>query len=222
MSDGRSVQAIVFDLDGVLVDSEPVHALAMNRLIAPHVLTDQIAEALVGTTVIETMDIVKRGLGLPDPVEELAARYADIVTDVLRSSDLEPLDGATDLLNLAATRGLGLAIGSQSPRPWIEATLEGCGFAGRFETIVSSTDVARGKPAPDIYLRAAELLEVPPSRCIAIEDSAPGVQSACAAGMTVIHLRQTATAAEPQEAAHVVLASLRDFEAGWLDDPPSG
>jgi beta-phosphoglucomutase-like phosphatase (HAD superfamily) len=114
-------------------------------------------------------------------------------------------------------RGLPIAVASQSAPAWVRATLRACGLHRAFPVRITADDVPRAKPAPDIYLRAAAELGVDPSRCLAIEDSIPGVRSARAAGMRVVQTRQTAFAAPPQPGAFV-LQSLRAFNPHWLDE----
>ena len=98
---------------------------------------------------------------------------------------MEPRPGAPELVEaLAGRRRLGVA--SNSPRKWVESVLESAGLADRFEVVVTSEDVAEPKPAPDVYLRAAELLGSPASEAVALEDSPPGAAAARAAGMYVI------------------------------------
>lgn len=212
----RAVQALVFDMDGVLVDSEPLHQRAMLRLIAPAPLSAMDEAAIVGTTVRETMTYIQRAFHLPGELDDVIEQYSVGVLEELRRQPLAPLAGAVEVIEAALEAGIPVAVASQSQPRWIDATLKACGLDDRFDVIVSSEELKRGKPAPDIYLRAAELLGVEPTACIAVEDSAPGVQSAHAAGMTVVQLRQTATAAPPQADADVVIASLHDFEREWL------
>jgi HAD superfamily hydrolase (TIGR01509 family) len=128
------------------------------------------------------------------------------------------IPGAAD-----AVRRLGgrwpLAVASSSPRELIELVIELAGLGDCFEAVVSSAEVARGKPAPDVYLRACELLAVPPRRTVAIEDSGPGVDSARAAGMPVILIpgREFPPPAEVLEAADLVLDSIGQLDVETVE-----
>ncbi len=209
-------RAVVFDLDGVLVDSEPAHFQASQRLVAPERIDEDDYARFTGLAIEPFMRWVREQYGLADSVAELTGRYAALVTAELRSGALEPLDGARELI--AASRAAGWAVGlaSQSIAEWVEATLEGCGLAGVFDVAVSGDDIDRGKPAPDIFLLAALRLGVAPGACVAIEDSPAGVMSATAAGMYVVQSRQATTAAPPQPDAHLVVATLRELDLAAL------
>ena len=209
-------RAIVFDLDGVLVDSEPAHLRASQRLVAPERISEQDYARFTGLAIEPFMEWVREHYGLTDSVEELRLRYAALVTAELRSGDVEPLDGARELIAAAREAGWAVGLASQSIAEWVDATLDGCGLAGAFDITISGDDVERGKPAPDTFQLAAKRLGVAPAACVAIEDSAAGVMSAEAAGMFVVQSRQASTAAPPQPGARLVVASLRELDLATL------
>ncbi len=219
-----AARALVFDLDGVLVDSEPVHHRAARRLVAPRPLSEDDYARFTGLAIAPFMEWVRAHYGLEDSVEELIGRYAALVTAELRSGDIEPLDGASELIAAARAAGWAVGLASQSIAEWVHATLEGCGLADAFDIAVSGDDIERAKPEPDIFLLAAERLGVAPAACVAIEDSPAGVRSAASAGMFVVQSRQASTAAPPQPAAHLVVASLRELDLAALGArlPPAG
>ena len=209
-------RAIVFDLDGVLVDSEPVHFRAAQRLVAPQPISEEDYARFTGLAIEPFMEWVREHYGLEDSVEELKHRYAALVTAELRSGAIEPLDGARELIAAAREAGWAVGLASQSIAEWVHATLEGCGLAGAFDVAISGDDIERGKPEPDIFLLAAKRLGVAPAACVAIEDSPAGVRSASAAGMFVVQSRQASTAAPPQPDARVVVTSLRELDLAAL------
>lgn len=217
-------RALVFDLDGVLVDSEPVHLRAARRLVAPQLLSEEDYARFTGLAIEPFMEWVRAHYGLEDSVGELARRYAALVTAELRDGDIEPLDGARELIAAARAAGWAVGLASQSVAEWVHATLKGCGLADAFDVAISGDDIERAKPEPDIFLLAAERLGVAPAACVAIEDSPAGVQSASSAGMFVVQSRQASTAAPPQPAAHLVVASLRELDLAALGGrlPPAG
>ncbi len=217
-------RALVFDLDGVLVDSEPVHHRAARRLVAPQPLGEEDYARFTGLAIEPFMEWVRDHYGLEDPVEELTRRYSALVTAELRRGSLEPLDGARELIAAARAAGWAVGLASQSIAEWVHATLEGCGLTSAFDVAISGDDIERGKPEPDIFLLAAGRLGVAPAACVAIEDSPAGVQSAAAAGMFVVQSRQASTAAPPQRDAHLVVASLRELDLAALGArlPPAG
>jgi HAD superfamily hydrolase (TIGR01509 family) len=212
------IAAVVFDLDGVLLDSEQVWNEVREAVVRERGgrWTDQAQADMMGMSSTEWSHYMHEVLGVPDPPEEINREVLRRMLE--RYSERLPLiDGAVDAVKrLAECRPLGLA--SSSNRELIERALEVSGLAGCFRTTVSSEEVARGKPAPDVYLEAARRLGVEPARCAAIEDSANGIRSAHAAGMRVVAIPNPAFP-PPNDAlalADVVLDSIRKLDAGVL------
>ena len=182
------IDAVVFDLDGVVVDSEQVwddvrEQLAHERGGAWH---DDAQTDMMGMSSPEWSRYMHEVIGLPESPDEI---NAEVVRRLLARYDesLPLLDGAVEAVRrLAPAFTLGVA--SSSNRPVIERVLDRAGIADLFAATVSSEEVARGKPAPDVYLEAARRLGVDPARATAIEDSANGIRSAHAAGMRVLAL----------------------------------
>lgn len=212
-----TVQAVVFDLDGVLADTEVIAYEAVRQLLAPEPFTwDEYVE-VIGTTVEFTIDWLKRTHNRPESPEELRRMSSEALNRALDEAPLEPMDGASELVAAIAARDIPLAVASQSSPRWVERTLERTGLRPHFETLVTASEVPRGKPAPDIYLAAAERLGADPGKTIAVEDSIPGVTAAVAAGMLVVQLREASYAPPAQPGVHAVVTSLRDFDLEWLD-----
>lgn len=176
--------AIVFDLDGVLVDSERVWDEVRQGLVADRGGRWP-ADA---TTAMQGMSTPEWAAYLGQLVDgsprELAEQVVAAMADRYREH-VPLLPGAVDAVTALAGRW-PLAVASSSPPELIRVVLAAAGVADRFRVTVSSEEVARGKPAPDVYLAAAERLGVDPAHCVAIEDSANGLRSAAAAGMTVV------------------------------------
>ncbi len=213
---GRTVAAVIFDLDGVLVDTEPVHLAATRALIAPAEIANEQYERFIGRGGFKQWIESTYGIARA----EIDARYSDLFYAEIERASLEPLPGAVELIEAIDGRGLGLAVASQSSRAWVQATLRSAELDGRFPLIVTTEEVGADKPAPDVYLHAAERLDVAPGECIAIEDSVHGVASASAAGMRVVQSTQASFSPPRQPGAHALIASLRDFDPGWLDGEP--
>jgi HAD superfamily hydrolase (TIGR01509 family) len=207
------IEAVIFDLDGVLVDSEHVwdevrEELARERGGRWH---DGAQADMMGMSSTEWSRYMHDVIGLPEPPEEIndevvrrmLARYAE---------ELPLIEGGVEAVHrLAADFRLGLA--SSSNRPLIDAVLEQAGITDLFEATVSSEEVERGKPAPDVYLDAARRLGVAPERCAAIEDSGNGIRSAHAAGMQVVTIpnRRYPPPADALALADVVLDSIAEL-----------
>lgn len=217
MSD--AFQAVVFDMDGVLLDSEPLHHIVLNEVLAvdAQALSFEEYRPYIGTTLEYTWtDIIGR-LALTAPIEQYMAAYDERVLAAYHlHSVLAP--GAQALLNLLAERGLRLAVASSSRTSWVETCLTTMGIRDCFEVVVTGDMVSRSKPDPEIYCLAATRLGVSPERCLAIEDAPKGVQSAHAAGMTVIGIRTEYTEHLALDGAATILDSLAECTAALLDE----
>jgi HAD superfamily hydrolase (TIGR01509 family) len=209
------IEAVVFDLDGVLIDSEHVwdevrEELARERGGRWH---ERAQADMMGMSSVEWSRYMHDVIGLREPpakisaevVRRMQARYAE---------GLPLIDGAVEAVERLG-RAFRLALASSSNRPLIETVLERAGLTDAFEVTVSSEEVARGKPAPDVFLEAARRLGVLPERCAAIEDSANGIRSAHEAGMHVIAIPNRRYPPPPPELvlADVVLASVAELTA---------
>ncbi|HEY2373200.1 MAG TPA: HAD family phosphatase [Gaiellaceae bacterium] len=180
------IQAVVFDMDGVLLASEEVWDEVREAYVRERGgrYDEAIQRAMMGMSSTEWSGYLHETAGVP---EEPDAINEEVVRRMLASyrEHLPLIDGATDAVHrLAAKYPLGLA--SSSNREIIDTVLDVAGLAACFSATVSSEEVAHGKPAPDVYLEAARRLGVEPMQCAAIEDSHGGIRSAKAAGMYVI------------------------------------
>ena len=186
-SDGQNTtEAVIFDLDGVLVDSETVWDEARQQVVANHGGTwrADATQAMMGMSSPEWSSYLRDRLGVQETPDAIAAEVVALVEREY-SDRLPLLPGAAATVNALAGRWpLGLA--SSSNRPIIELFLDASALRLSFSATVSSEEVARGKPAPDVYLEAARRLVVAPERCVAIEDSTNGIRAGLAAGMAVI------------------------------------
>ena len=215
------IEAVVFDLDGVVVDTEQVWDDVREQLVHERGgrWHDGAQAAMMGMSSPEWSRYMHDELGLPQSPEEIndevvhrmLARYRD---------DLPLIDGAIEAVRRLAA-GFPLAVASSSNRPLIEAVLEGAGVAELFAVVVSSEEVARGKPAPDVYLEAARRLGVEPGRCAAVEDSSNGIRSAHAAGMRVLALPNPhyPPAHDALALADAVLSSPEELTVELLNAP---
>jgi HAD superfamily hydrolase (TIGR01509 family) len=180
------IEAVVFDMDGVLLDSEEVWDAVRERYVRERGgrYDAEIQRAMMGMSSHEWSRYLHEQAGLRDEPERI---NDDVVALMLESyrEHLPLIDGAVD-----AVRRIGdawpLGLASSSNRPLIEAVLDVIGLARLFHVVVSSEEVPRGKPAPDVYLEAARRLAADAARCAAVEDSHSGIRSAKAAGMRVV------------------------------------
>jgi HAD superfamily hydrolase (TIGR01509 family) len=207
------VEAVVFDLDGVLIDSESEWDRARREVVRAcgGRWIESATTDMLGMSAPEWSQYVHDRLGVALEPAEIDRRVVELMLSSLRR-DVPLLPGAVDAVRrLAARWPLGLA--SSSNRPVIDAVLDAAGLGELFAATVSSEEVGAGKPAPDAYLAAAAKLGVDPARSVAVEDSTNGVLSAHAAGMAVIALpnRQFPPAADALALAGLVIESLDEL-----------
>lgn len=218
-SDAPTTAAVIFDMDGVLLDSEPLHYQAVRDILAEHGIDFPLAEyhQYLGTTLVSTWDDLSQRHAVPIPFEQFQTRYnADVLAHYIAGAPL--IRGARELARQLRDHGVPTAVASSSHREWVDAALTGAELDQSFSHTVAGDEVAHGKPAPDIYLRAAQLLNVDPADCIAIEDAPAGLQSAQAAGMRTVLVRSDLTADLNLEADWRV-DDLTQFQLDWLRQP---
>ncbi len=210
---GSDIEAVVFDLDGVIVDSEHVwdaarEALARERGGRWH---EGAQQDMMGMSSVEWSRYMHDVIGLKDPPEEISAEVARRLEATYRE-ELPLIDGATEAVARLAERW-PLAVASSSNRPIIDLVLELSGLDRFFRATVSSEEVSRGKPAPDVYLEAARRLGADPERSAAVEDSSSGILSARAAGMRVVAIpnMRFPPGEEALAAADVVIPSIGEL-----------
>ena len=182
----RELQGVLFDMDGLLVDSEPlwfeVECAVMARLDGRWSEADQ--QALIGGSLPRTVSYLLARAGRPASSEDVGRWLVDGMTSLLMSRPLTMLPGAGELLAEVRAAGIPHALVTSSERPIMDAVLRQLGVS--FSATVCADDVTRGKPDPEPYLRAASLIGADPRACVALEDSPNGVASAEAAGCRLI------------------------------------
>jgi HAD superfamily hydrolase (TIGR01509 family) len=213
------IQAVVFDLDGVLVDSEPVWEDVRRGLVAERGgrWAPDAQRRLMGMSTPEWARYLSDDLGVGLPPDQVAAQVIDRM--VARYTDHVPLmDAAVDTVREFAGRWpLGLA--SSSPPRLIEAVLRSAGLRSCFQAVMSTEQVPRGKPGPDIYLAVTAALGCRPPGCAAVEDSSNGIRSAAAAGLRVIAIPQPRYPPDPDALAlaSLVLPGLAGLTPGAVE-----
>ena len=182
------MKAVIFDMDGVLVDSQPYHFKADIDTMAEYgVIKDQkFYEAFAGTLTDNRMRTLRDMFGLDVPAEELIEKREKMILDIMANEDIKPVSGIPELLRSIKALGLKTAVASSSGIELIKLVLDRLGIAVYFASITSGNDVKRGKPSPDIFLLAAERIGAEPSECLVVEDSENGVRAAKAAGMKAL------------------------------------
>jgi HAD superfamily hydrolase (TIGR01509 family) len=222
--------AVVFDLDGTLADNMDWHARAFATFVARHhlpALTPAIRRRIDGKRNAEIMPILfERDLPRAE-IEALASEKEELYR-CLSKGAIRPVKGLLRLLDALRRHGIPSAVATSAPRPNVAYTLAELGLTGRFDAVALSDDVPRGKPAPDVFLLAARLLGVEPSRCLAFEDAPVGVTAARAAGMRCLALTSTfpseafETSDPRPDGLHADFDTYLAGEGGWLTEPQAG
>jgi beta-phosphoglucomutase len=209
----REMRAAIFDLDGVIVDTAKYHYLAWKRLAKElgFDFTETDNERLKGVSRVRSLEILLEIGGLTfddDAKTQMAARKNDWYVDYIRHMDAsEILPGAAEYLKIVRARGVKTALGSASKNaPLI---LERLGIAPLFDVVIDGNKVSKAKPDPEVFLRAASELGIPPASCVVFEDAEAGIEAAHRAGMGVVGVGKPSTLKE----ADVVIGGLYQLVA---------
>jgi HAD superfamily hydrolase (TIGR01509 family) len=202
------IGAILFDMDGVLMDSEPFHLRATQFVLGDRAtFTARDNLAFIGATDPEMFRVLRVLFDLETPTSELVSRKREHLIALVRSEG-RPLPGVPEIPLRLRETGLRLGLVSASARSVIDAVLEAVSLGGAFDTVVSGDEVARGKPAPDGFIMAARRLAMEPERCLVVEDSRNGVLAGKAAGMTVAAVPGSTTSGQDFSPADLILPGL--------------
>ena len=207
---------VIFDMDGVLVDSYRAHFESWRRLTCSHGVT--ITEQQFASTFGQTNQYIiplfwgeQAGEDWPEWADEKEALFRQILRE-----DFPEMDGAGELLAALDEAGFVLAIGSSAPPENVEAALGSLSNGNLFAATVNASEVALGKPNPQVFLTAAEKIGIGPDRCAVVEDAPAGLEAAKAAGMAAIALTGSAPRERLAERADLVVDSLRDLSPGRI------
>jgi len=204
-------RAVLWDMDGTLIDSEEFHWIAWRDTLANEGITIT-REQFLSSFGQRNDSIIPRWLGAaatPERIERIATAKEELYRHLVRSEGISPLPGVARWLHYLHKEGWLQAIASAAPRANIDTVLEMLSATHIFQGVVSAEDVHRGKPDPEVFLAAASRVGVPPERCIVVEDAVAGVQAARNAGMRSIGVNRNGKTLP----ADVVVQSLDLLEA---------
>jgi len=219
---GRDFSA-VFDMDGVIVDNRAFHFRAWEMFTREHGLAfdhEYFKNHLFGRVNRDILLGLFKG-SLNDRDAALFAAEKEALYRKLYKGNVEPAEGLVDFLRKLRTAGVTMAVATAAPRVNLDFVLDEAGLRSYFDVLVDIASVRAGKPAPDLYLKAAKELGRKPEECVAFEDSYPGVESALAAEMRVVGLTTTHTSEELSR-AHMVIGSFRRLSVETLRTLVSG
>ncbi|WP_130837870.1 HAD family hydrolase [Lachnoclostridium sp. Marseille-P6806] len=222
----EELQAVLFDLDGTLVDSMWMWRAIDIEYLARYdvVMPDGLQEELGGRSMRETAVYFRERFGIPDEEEIMMADWNDMARrKYAEEVPLKPY--ALDFLQWCRSSGLRLGIATSNSRELTETVLSAHGIADHFDTVVTGDEALRGKPAPDIYLTAAKRLGVSPERCMVFEDVPDGIRAGKAAGMYVTAVEDLFSAgqrAEKQQLADCYIRDYRELLGGAIREESEG
>lgn len=213
-----TIDAVIFDMDGLMLDTERLAQQAWQQAGAElgYSLPDEIYRQAIGRTAQATAEIFRAHLGLESPFEAIYQRKQTYYHNAIEEGRVARKHGLLELLELLDQRTLPKAVATSTARPLALQKLAATALLDRFPTIVCGNEVPNGKPAPDIFLAAAAKLDIAPAHCLVLEDSPAGIRAAHAAGMIPILIPDLVT--PPPEIcalAYKVVSSLHDVRS-WL------
>jgi len=209
----QAIQAVVLDMDGLMLDTEPIYKLSWQRTCEEFgfQLTDAEYEPYIGRPTPDCEIELADHFGPSFPIEEFKTRWPLLWKAMAEQHGIAWRPGLERLLDLLESRDIPRAVATSSDAEYTDFTLRRAGLNGRFRMVVTRDQVARGKPAPDLYIEAARRLQQNPAHCLALEDSDAGALSATTAGMRVICIPDLKAPSEATaRAAFRVVASLHD------------
>ena len=210
--------AVIFDIDGLMVDTEPLSRRAWDQVLAEYGVTvdDNTHKRIIGFRINETTDYLIEKYGLSaDPetiIQDKRAAY-----DLILAQGIPVMPGLFDLVAAVEKRGISWGVATSSPYAHAHNVLSQIGLWERCQSVTGGDEVRQGKPAPDIYLLAAQRMGYAPARCLALEDSAPGCRAALAAGLLTIAIPNGDTIIEDLPAVDYRCPSLSEV-VDRLDD----
>ena len=205
--------AVIFDFDGTIVDSESAEYESHRRFFADHGVHVSPDEWCAGVGIVQPhshwFDWLCQRASAPPTFEHFRERTSSYFRQHVR---MEPMPGIGALLGALVAAGVPRGVASTASSAWVLRAIDELGLTPIFDTIVTGDQVTRGKPAPDVYLEAARRLAVEPARCVAIEDSGPGVASARAAGMRTVAIPHPVARTHDFSGADLCVSSAADLD----------
>jgi HAD superfamily hydrolase (TIGR01509 family) len=204
--------AVIFDMDGVLIDSVLFHWQAMNQVLGKyniHIDDDQLHN-FIGQSVVLQLQQISEKFHTPLDITQIVEELKPIKDELQKG--IQPKEGVEQLLQLLHDNSVPIAIGTSSTTEDTKRKLTDAGILHNFETLVTHDDVVNHKPNPAVYLAAAENLNIPPSQCVVIEDAPSGIQAAKRAGMKCIAVLAPYTTADDLREADLIVHSLLEVD----------
>ena len=218
----RRLKAIIYDMDGVLINTEPLHFRVWKQVFAKRGLDIDydIYKGCIGATFEYLMDLVLEhyGRNFHGEMEAVRADFAEIKKELIRREGFPEIAGVKEMIRRMYAAGYRLAVASSSPQAYIDGAMEYLGIRDCFAVLNSGEHVAHSKPAPDIFLNTAKRLGVLPQECLIVEDSTNGCLAAKNAGMRCVGYRNPDSGAQDLSPACCRISSWEQFTAAFVED----
>lgn len=212
------LKAVLFDMDGVIIDSEPAYVkmdIAFCRDLG-FTLTEPEQRKFTGSSSRHMWEVLKPLHALPQPIEELMGLQAERVAEFYRHGDLMPIEGTLRLMRELHARGIACAVATSSVEHNARTMISRLELAPYVSAVATSSQVRHAKPAPDIFLLAAEFLGAKPEECLVIEDSRNGCVAGKAAGMKVVGFQNLNSGNQDLSSADVIISDMGELTADKL------
>ncbi|NFO04106.1 HAD family hydrolase [Clostridium botulinum] len=208
------MRAFIFDMDGVIIDSEPIHRQVHGEIMNTLGINISKGELALyaGATNEYIFTKLKERYEIKKSVSELMDYKSKLIINKVKEESIEPINGIRELLNALRKNNIKIAIGSSSPRSLIEAVIDKFNLHSAFDCIVSGEEVERSKPYPDVYIEVSKKLGINPEKCIVVEDSHNGVQAAKSAGMKCIGFNNVNSGNQDLSKADVRVDTIRKID----------
>lgn len=209
------IKAVIFDMDGLMIDTEMLHSEAHGEVIKQYGKKPEIKKEtgivhIVGKSILENSEIIKEQYNINQSARILEIEKGEAYLKLLKERKIKPRAGLKNLIKLLKEKNIKLAIGSSGIKQGILSILQNIQESNSFSVIVSGDDVKNQKPHPDIFLKAAKDLQVNPSECLVLEDAQPGIEAAKAAGIKSIAVPNEYTKNQDFSKASLIMDSLED------------
>jgi HAD superfamily hydrolase (TIGR01509 family) len=208
------MKAVIFDMDGVLIDSEPLHAMADNQILKDSGIRapEGYFERFAGWTNQSMWEEIKKDYTIALSMEQISELQLPLKIKMLNEGNYSPVPGIIELLEKIKELKLPVAVASSSPGQFIEAVLEKLGLKKYIKVWLSGEEVIHSKPEPDIFLKVAELLNINPLDCLVIEDSASGIAASKKAGMMCIGYRNINSGNQDLSQADIIVDRIDEID----------
>lgn len=211
------MNAVIFDMDGVLTHTEHLHRQATTEALKLYGIERKksLEMKLRGRPLVESMEAIVEHYKVQDSIDEFSRKRREIFYRILSENDIA-MPGVLDLIKKLREKKVKIALGTSATRDYADFAIKKLKLEKAFSAVSTVDDVLHGKPSPDIYLKAAEMLSESPKNCIVIEDADLGIEAAKKAGMKVIGFKSPESHGETLENADYIISSFKEFNFDWL------